>query len=72
VALIGKSAEGSVINPEHDTDAELERAIDFQAGLIATSLTRDEKLTAQEEMRRLIGQRSPEQVERMERARGLR
>lgn len=57
-----------MINPEaHDTDAELERAIDFQCGLVATAATRDEKFAAAKEMARLIAQRSPAQVERMER-----
>lgn len=49
------------------SDAELERQINFQYGLIATSLTPDEQRTALEEMTRLIAQRSPRQIERMER-----
>jgi hypothetical protein len=62
-----------VINPEaHDTDAELESRIDFQRGLLATAQTPDEKTSAWDEMKRLIDLRSPEQVERMERERGLR
>lgn len=54
------------------SDAELERQINFQYGLIATALTRDEQMAAQTEMTRLIGLRSPRQVEKMERERGLR
>lgn len=62
-----------MINPEaHDSDAELERAIDFQCGLVATAATRDEKFAAAEEMARLIARRSPSQVERMEREMRLR
>lgn len=62
-----------MINPEaRDSDAELERAIAFQHGLIATALTPAEQTAAWEEMKRLIAQRSPAQVEHMERARGLR
>lgn len=62
-----------MINPEaHDPDVELERAIDFQAGLLATALTPGEKESAWDELKRLHAQRSPEQVEQMERNRGLR
>jgi hypothetical protein len=57
-----------VINPEaHDTDADLERQIDFQAGLFATAMTPGEKESAWDELKRLHGMRSPEQVETMER-----
>jgi hypothetical protein len=62
-----------VIQPEaQDFDAELERQIDFQHGLIATALTAAEQTAAWEEMKRLIGLRSPERVAQMERERGLR
>lgn len=62
-----------MIKPEaQDADAELERRIDFQAGLIATALTPDEQRSAWEELKRLHGLRSPERIERMERERGLR
>lgn len=62
-----------MINPEaQDADAELERRIDFQAGLIATALTPDEQRSAWEELKRLHGLRSPERIEQMERERGLR
>lgn len=62
-----------MINPQtHDPDMELERQIDFQCGLVATAITREEKVTAVEELKRLISLRSPAQVERMERNRGLR
>jgi hypothetical protein len=62
-----------VINPEpQDADAELERRIDFQRGLLATALTPAEKTSAWDEMKRLIEQRSPEQIERMEQAMRIR
>lgn len=62
-----------MINPEsHNADAELERQIEFQRGLLATALTPAEQMSAWQEMRRLISLRSPAQVERMERERGLR
>lgn len=62
-----------MINPEaKDFDADLERAIDFQHGLVVTSITREEKLAALEAMRELIARRSAERVEQMEREQGLR
>lgn len=62
-----------VINPEsHDADADLERQIDFQHGLLVTATNRNEQLAAQDELMRLISQRSPEQVEQMERAMRIR
>lgn len=62
-----------MINPEAQvSDAELERLIDFQHGLLVTSLTPAEQTVAWEERKRLIAMRSPEQVEQMERERGLR
>lgn len=62
-----------MIQPEaKDFDAELERQIEFQRGLLVTALTPAEQTAAWDEMKRLIEQRSPEQVEQMERARGLR
>lgn len=63
----------SMIAPEaKDFDADLERQIDFQAGLLATALTPAEQTSAWDELKRLHAQRSPEQVERMERERNLR
>lgn len=56
-----------MINPEPNTDAELERAIDFQRGLVVTAISREEKLAACQEMARLIALRSPAQIARMER-----
>lgn len=62
-----------MIAPEaKDFDAELERAIDFQHGLLVTALTPAEQTAAWDEMKRLIDQRSPAQVEQMEREQGLR
>jgi hypothetical protein len=63
----------AMINPEAlDADIDLERQIDFQAGLITTALTRDEKVAAEDELRRLHSMRSPERVEQMEREAGIR
>lgn len=62
-----------MINPEAILpDADLERRIDFQAGLIATALTPAEQMSAWDELKRLHAQRSPERVAEMERERGLR
>jgi hypothetical protein len=62
-----------VINPEPQTiDAELERRIDFEAGLLAIAQTPAEQLSAWEELKRLVAQRSPERVAQMERAMGIR
>lgn len=62
-----------MINPEHQcADAELERLIDFQAGLLATALTPAEQTSAWDELKRLHAMRSPEQVEQMERGIGIR
>ena len=62
-----------MINPKaHDADAELERRIEFQQGLLATAITPDEQRSAWEEFKRLVNSRSPEQVERMEREIGVR
>lgn len=62
-----------MINPEaHLSDAELERLIDFQHGLLVTSITPAEHTAAWEEMKRLIDMRSPERVEQMEREIGIR
>ena len=59
-------------SPADFSDWALEQRIDFQAGLIAIALTREEKLAAQDELRRLHARRSPERIEQMERERGLR
>jgi hypothetical protein len=57
-----------VINPEaRDADADLERQIDFQHGLLVTAITPDEQRSAWEEFKRLVNSRSSEQIERMER-----
>lgn len=62
-----------MIAPEaKDFDAELERQIDFQRGLLVTALTPAEQTAAWDEMKRLIEQRSPQQIERMERAMRIR
>jgi len=65
--------DGYAMNAQSNFMADdLERRIAFQAGLLATALTRDEQLAAQEELYRLHAMRSPERVEQMERERGLR
>lgn len=62
-----------MINPEaKDFDAELERQIDFQHGLLVTAITPAEHEAAWDEMKRLIAQRSPARVAEMEREQGLR
>ena len=62
-----------MINPEAPFfDAELERRIDFEAGLLAIAQTPAEQTSAWEELKRLVTLRSPERVEQMERERGLR
>lgn len=62
-----------MINPEPQAvDVELERRIDFEAGLLAIAQTPAEQTSAWEELKRLVAQRSPERVEQMERERGLR
>jgi hypothetical protein len=73
VAYFGSGQEGSVINPEAQSpDADLERQIAFQHGLMVTSLTPAEQTAAWEEMKRLIALRSPEMVAAMEVEMGIR
>lgn len=67
----GTSAAGASV-PADFSDAKLEQCIDFQAGLMAIALTPEEQRAACAELTRLVNLRSPAQVERMERARGLR
>lgn len=62
-----------MINPKaHDVDADLERQIEFQHGLMVIALTTAEQTAAWDEMKRLIAMRSSERVEQMEREAGLR
>ena len=62
-----------MINPEaQSADDELERRIDFEAGLLAIAQTPAEQTSAWQELQRLVAQRSPERVEQMEREMGLR
>lgn len=62
-----------MINPEPQAvDADLERRIDFEAGLLAIAQTPAEQTSAWEELKRLVAQRSPERIEQMEREQGLR
>lgn len=73
LAMADMGNHPSMIAPEAIApDAELERRIAFQAGLLATAITPDEKLSAWEELKNLVAQRSPERIEAMERERGLR
>jgi len=66
----GVSAAGER-SPADFSDWALEQRIDFQAGLIATAFTREEKTAAEVELRRLHAMRSPARVAQMERERGL-
>lgn len=61
-----------VPDPIMDADDDLERQIDYQALLLHTAPTPNERRTAWEELRRLHALRSPERVEQMEREAGLR
>lgn len=73
MAHIGEGAEGSVINPEaKNFDADLERQIDFQHGLLVTAITPAEQTAAWDEFKRLIDRRSPARVAEMEREMGIR
>jgi hypothetical protein len=54
------------------TDAERERLIDSYATILELAREPDWKRLAAAEMARLIKERSPQQVEQMEVARGLR
>lgn len=53
-------------------DAQLEAAIEIAALKLQTATTTLRRQKAWAELQRLVGQRSRAQVERMERARGLR
>lgn len=55
-----------------DADAARERAINAHCKLLAMARTRAEQYKHWQGMWKLIYQRSPEQVARMERERGLR
>jgi len=71
-AAAGASASappsGEAINP----DVELERHINYQTLLLCSSPVREQRVAACEELRRLVASRSPAQVKRMEKDRGLR
>jgi len=54
------------------TDEKLERLIAEARQRMVSADAREDRIEAYEEMRWLISQRTPEQVERMERERGLR
>lgn len=53
-------------------DEGLERRIDYQALLLHSAPTPAERRTAWSELKRLVAQRSPERIARMEREQGLR
>lgn len=62
-----------MITPEAlNADEMLEMRIDQQALLLHTCETPDERRAAWEELKRLHAMRSPQQIEALERARGLR
>lgn len=68
---LGALAAGASV-PVDFSDWQLEQRIDFQAGLMAMALTREEQIAAQDELRRLHAMRSLERIEQMEREQGLR
>lgn len=57
---------------ERKADAELEQRITDACTRLTMAVTQDEAHTEFEQIRVLIAQRSPDQIARMERARGLR
>jgi hypothetical protein len=76
-AVIPLSAGSAVSSDELptvslDPDVELERRIDHQMLLVWFGSTREVRRAASAEMTRLIGMRSPQRIEQMERERGLR
>jgi hypothetical protein len=58
--------------PLSDPDRDLERRIQTAAVKVALARTREEHAPAWRELVTLISQRSPAQIERMEREMGLR
>lgn len=61
-----------VPDPIMDADADLENQIDYQALLLHTAKTPEERRAACDMLSQLHALRSPQQIERLERARGLR
>jgi hypothetical protein len=62
-----------MLHPEAPhVDLDLEEQIDFQHRVLSNAVTPDEKRTAWERLKQLVGMRSPEHVEQMEIWRGLR
>lgn len=53
-------------------ELDLESQIDWNAHLMHSAPTREERVAAEERVRKLIAMRTPEKVEELERARGLR
>jgi hypothetical protein len=53
-------------------ELDLESQIDWNAHLLRTAKTPDERRAAWERLKHLVEMRTPERVEQMERARGLR
>lgn len=59
------------MNTEHHVDLDLESQIDWQAHLLHTSKTPDERKSAWTQLKRLHAMRTPERVAEMEREAGL-
>lgn len=57
---------------ETNMHGDLEQRIDYQALLLHTAATPDERRSAWEELKRLHALRTPERVAEMERERGIR
>jgi hypothetical protein len=60
-----------MLNPDASRDADLESRIDFQALLLHTAPTADERRVAWAELTRLHGMRSAGRVQQLEREQGL-
>lgn len=60
------------ISEPEDADRRLEVQIEIARGEILTAVTRRDRIAAAQKLKRLVGQRSAEQVKRMEIERGLR
>ena len=60
------------MNTKPQTQGDLEQRIDYQALLLHTAATPDERRSAWDELKRLHALRTPERIEEMERERGIR
>jgi hypothetical protein len=60
------------MNTQPFVELDLESQIDWQATLLRTAKTPDERRVAWDRLKHLVAMRTPETVEKMERSRGLR